>query len=99
MSERPKILRVDRELVHEHISSLASRSTMTNSSNKRRKLRKLSTKSEQGLLRRAYLRVKKSKGQLFKHPLFLFLFYIVVLYAVMIPVFYGCRPDRFLFGR
>ena len=72
---------------------------MTNPSNKRRKLRKMSTKSEQGLLRRAYLSVKKLKGRLFKHPLFLFLLYIVVLYAVMIPLFFTFRPDRLLFGR
>lgn len=72
---------------------------MKESQRTRRKLRRLATKSEPSSLRRTYLKLKKTKAWLFKHPLFVLLFYIIVLYAVMIPVFYGCRPDRFLFGR
>lgn len=65
----------------------------------RRRLRTLDTKSDQGFLRRAYVSFKTTKARLFKQPLFIFLFYIVLLYAIMIPVFFACRPDRYLFGR
>lgn len=71
---------------------------MLKSGNQRRKLKTLETVSSPSLIRRAYRSIKNSKAKLFKHPLFVLLFYIFVLYAVMIPVFYGCRPDRFLFG-
>lgn len=72
---------------------------MGNSSGNRRKPRILDTKTEEGFFRRSYAAIRRSKSKLFKNPLFVLLFHIIVLYAVMIPVFYGCRPDRFLFGR
>lgn len=68
-------------------------------SKNRRKPVVLDRKSDASFLHRAYSRMKWTKSQLFKHPLSVLLLYIIALYAVMIPVFYGCRPDRFLFGR
>jgi len=67
--------------------------------NRRRKLKTLDTKLKPSFRRRAWSMIKRTKTRLLKQPLFVLLLYIIVLYAVMIPVFYGCRPDRFLFGR